>query len=303
MEKAMNNDQRLKIHELGFLELRTKPSLQELSDYYEKNYYQNESASYRKSYSNIEKEIINLRVMQRATMARSFLGIASRMNGRMLDVGCGEGFALSYFHALGWQVSGIDFSSSGVEHMNPHCLPFVKQGDVFIQLQNLINTNNKYNIVWLSNVLEHVLDPVSLLSSLHNLVDPDGLLVVTVPNDGNFYHESLYKSGDIPNRFWIAIPDHISYFTKESLNRIATATKWDCLELQGDFPIDWYLANKTSNYVTDRSLGPSAHKARLMLEQLIGLAGTDAANRFYSSLAEVGFGRNLTAYLKPQIIL
>lgn len=296
----MKNDPRLKMHELGFLELREKPSLKELGDYYEEKYYQNESAGYRKSYSELEANVINLRVMQRAAMARSFMGSTS--NGRILDVGCGEGFALSHFHALGWQVSGIDFSRAGVEQMNPHCLPFVQQGDIFLQLEHLISGNEKYNIVWLSNVLEHVLDPVLLLNSLRQLIEPDGLLVVTVPNDGNIYHESLFESGDIPHRFWIAIPDHISYFTKESLNRIATATNWDCLALQGDFPIDWYLANECSNHIIDRQSGSSAHKARLRLEQLIGLAGIDAANRFYSSLAEVGFGRNLTAYLRPQSI-
>lgn len=294
----MKNDPRLKKHELGFLELNTKPSPQELKDYYEKNYYQNESANYRKSYSTLEKEVIDLRIMQRATMARSFLD--TKLKGKMLDVGCGEGFVLSQFHSLGWEVGGIDFSRAGVEQMNPHCLPFVQQGDVFQHLQNQISSEKKYNIVWLSNVLEHVLDPISLLISLRQLVDPKGLLVVTVPNDGSLYHESLLENGDIPNKFWVAIPDHISYFTKESLNRIANATNWDCLAFQGDFPIDWYLANESSNYVADRSLGPAAHKARLMLEQLIGVAGTDAANKFYSSLADVGFGRNLTAYLRPQ---
>ncbi|SEL63351.1 class I SAM-dependent methyltransferase, partial [Ectothiorhodospira marina] len=207
---------------------------------------------------------------------------------------------ISYFRSLGWQVAGIDFSRAGVEQMNPDCAQFVQQGDVFRLLDARIAAGEKHDLVWLGNVLEHVLDPVGLLQSLRRLVSADGLLVVTVPNDGNAYHEALLESGQIPNRFWIAIPDHISYFTADSLKRTAAATGWQCLALQGDFPIDLYLAHEGSNYVADRSRGPAAHQARLGLERLIGMAGPDAANRFYASLAEVGLGRNITAYLRPQ---
>lgn len=291
-------DSRLKRHELGFLELSEKPSPQSLAAYYEQTYYQNESSSYRKSYSALETEVIGLRIAQRSAQARALLG--GDACGRMLDVGCGEGFVLSHFLSLGWQVAGIDFSRAGVEQMNPGCLPFVQQGDVFQLLETQITAGERYNLVWLGNVLEHVLDPVGLLRSLRQIISSEGLLVITVPNDGNAYHEALLESGDIPDRFWIAIPDHLSYFTAESLKSIASATGWDCLALQGDFPIDFYLAHEGSNYVTDRSRGPAAHKARLRLEYLIGSAGPDTANRFYTSLAEVGLGRNLIAYLRPQ---
>lgn len=291
-------DSRLKRHELGFLELSEKPSPQSLAAYYEQTYYQNESSSYRKSYSALEAEVIGLRIAQRSAQARALLG--GDACGRMLDVGCGEGFVLSHFLSLGWQVAGIDFSRAGVEQMNPDCLPFVQQGDVFQLLETQITAGERYNLVWLGNVLEHVLDPVGLLRSLRQIISSEGLLVITVPNDGNAYHEALLESGDIPDRFWIAIPDHLSYFTAESLKSIASATGWDCLALQGDFPIDFYLAHEGSNYVTDRSRGTAAHKARLRLEYLIGSAGPDTANRFYTSLAEVGLGRNLIAYLRPQ---
>jgi SAM-dependent methyltransferase len=293
------HDPRLRRHELGFLEVVDKPSPQALAAYYEKTYYQNESGSYRKTYSALEAEVIRLRIAQRANQVIALSGERVE-SGRMLDVGCGEGFVLSHFLALGWQVSGIDFSRAGVEQMNPDCAPFVQQGDVFQLLEARIAMGDKYGLVWLGNVLEHVLDPVGLLNSLRRIVSPSGMLVATVPNDGNAYQESLYESGDIRERFWIAIPDHISYFTADSLKRTLAATGWQCLSLQGDFPIDLYLAHEGSNYVADRSRGPAAHQARLRLEHLIGMAGHDAANRFYESLAEVGLGRNITAYLRPQ---
>jgi hypothetical protein len=150
----------------------------------------------------------------------------------------------------------------------------------------------------LGNVLEHVLDPIALLESLQGLTTNLGLLVVTVPNDGSKFQEWLYESKAIPNRWWIAPPDHISYFTPKTLQRTANATGWDCLAIQADFPIDIYLAHSGSNYVTDKANGALAHQARLQLERLIFDSGLRSANEFFSALASVGLGRNVTAFMR-----
>ncbi len=142
-------------------------------------------------------------------------------------------------------------------------------------------------------------NPVDLMRALHAIMKPSGLLVVAVPNDGSAYHEALLQSGAIPERFWIAIPDHLSYFTRASLETTAEATNWAVRDVQGDFPIDLFLSHPASNYVADREQGPAAHSARLGLENMIGAAGTDKANAFYTALAGVGLGRNLIAYLSP----
>ena len=290
-------DPRLRRHNLGFWELAQKPRTTELAAYYEKNYFQNEMASYSKSYSELETQVINLRISLRAAQVAEITGRDTP--GSMLDVGCGEGFVLRHFSLLGWEAAGIDFSRAGIDHNNPEYAHLTKQGDIFQLLAEKIDASEKHDLDCLGNVLEHVLDPVALLKSLRQLVRPDGLLVVTVPNDGNAYQEALLGSGAISERFWIALPDHISYFTAYSLRQTAVATGWQCLALQGDFPIDFFLAHPGSNYVADKTCGPAAHLARLQLEQLIGQSGHAPANRFYTALAEVGLGRNLTAYLRP----
>lgn len=293
------NDARLRRHSFGFLEAVDRPTPQALSEYYEQAYYQNEaSSSFRKSYSPEELEVIELRIAQKAAQARMLL--SKDQPGSLLDVGCGEGFVLRFFERIGWQVQGIDYSRAGVQQVNPDYIDHVEQGDVFKLLEARIASEKQFDLVWLGNVLEHVLDPVGLLHSLRQLVAPGGLLVVTVPNDGTAYHEQLYASGVITDRFWIAMPDHLSYFNADSLRQIAEATRWDCLAILGDFPIDLFLAHEGSNYVADRSRGPAAHRARLTLERLIGQAGIEASNRFYAALADVGFGRNLTAFLRPK---
>lgn len=294
--EPLATDPRLRRHDLGFLELADKPSQEELLNYYQNKYYQNESGNYRKTYSELEHAVISLRIAQRARQITLFRGEAP---GTLLDVGCGEGFVLRHFANLGWSVSGLDFSKAGVEIMNPECASYVSQGDVFDLLNKKIQANQNYDLVWLGNVLEHVLDPIALLHSLRKLVNSSGLLLITVPNDGNQYHEYLYQNEKIPERWWVAIPDHISYFTADSLKHSVEKCGWDCLAIHGDFPIDWFLANEEANFLTNKSRGSAAHEARLSLEYLIGKAGLDKANRFYECLADVGLGRNITAYVRP----
>lgn len=292
------DDSRLKLNSYGFLEASTPPSLDELQDYYAKRYYQNESGNYRKSYSEQELAYIQLKIEQKAHLASKLRG--HNETGSFLDVGCGEGFALAYFDSIGWHVAGIDFSVGGLETMNSHMLSNVEIGDTYTVLNKYIASGKQYDLVWLSNVLEHVLDPVELLISLQKIVVSNGLLIVTVPNDGSKYQEFLLKNGNVATRFWIALPDHLSYFTYESLINTAEATGWLCRDILADFPIDLFLLHPESNYVIDRSAGSAAHKARIDFELHVGYYSHEIVNSFYSSLAQIGLGRNLTAFLKPK---
>jgi hypothetical protein len=124
--------------------------------------------------------------------------------------------------------------------------------------------------------------------------------VVTVPNDGSMLQENLYESGDIPDRFWIALPDHLAYFSADSLAATADRTGWRCLEMIGDFPVDLFLLHEGSNYIRDRSKGPAAHQARVRMELMLARLPTGRANELFRSLARAGLGRNITAFLTPK---
>jgi len=289
-------DDRLRRHALGFLQVRDIPSPSELTEYYARQYYQQEKSNYRRSYPPEELDWIQIKLAQKHAAISELIG---NKTGSLLDVGCGEGFAMAYFLQQGWTVSGIDHSDHGLAQINPALLPFLRTGDVFHFLNNAIASSEQYDLVWLSNVLEHVTDPVELLQSLKELVTPGGVLVVTVPNDGTLLQEYLYESAQISERFWIAIPDHISYFNSDSLRSVAESCGWSCTRIIADFPIDWFLSHPGSNYVSNREMGAAAHKARIMLDRLMAHSAPEAVNRFYESMATLGLGRQITAYLRP----
>jgi 2-polyprenyl-3-methyl-5-hydroxy-6-metoxy-1,4-benzoquinol methylase len=291
------NDPRLIRHPLSFWQLRDIPDAETLKSYYAKRYYQQNNGNYRVQYSQEELDWLKTKLSQKLAAATNLRG---GLSGTFLDVGCGEGFAMAFFQKKGWTVAGIDYSDSGLQSMNPDMLPYLKTGDVFELLEETAATENKFDLVWLSNVLEHVNDPIELLNAIRKLVSENGVLVVTVPNDGTELQEFLFEKNYIKEHFWIAVPDHISYFNVASLRAITEACGWKCSRIIADFPIDWFLMHSGSNYVAERSLGPKAHRARIDLDLMMGAYPADQVNAFYESMANLGMGRDITAYLQPK---
>lgn len=288
-------DDRLRRHPLGFWQLKEPPDSDTLRAYYADRYYQESRGNYRREYSAEEIAWFRIRIERIAAAAAAARG--DKGAGRLLDVGCGEGFAMDRLSRSGWTVHGLDYSRAGLEAMNPHLLDRIETGDLPALLEDHASAGHRYDLVWLTNVLEHVEDPVALLTRLRGLVSPGGACVVTVPNDASDWQEFLYSSNCIPERFWIAIPDHLSYFDLNSLRATATATGWRCARVMADFPIDWFLGNPESEYVSDKSRGPGAHRARVAVDTVLAEQPVEKVNDFYAAMAEVGMGRQLTAIL------
>jgi len=288
---------RIKKNKLGYFELVNKPTRQKLTSYYERQYYQKEKSTYRHEYTKDELKLIDHRIQIKYSKLLKLYSF--KKQSKILDVGCGEGYVMKYFLNKGWDVSGIDFSLSAIKINNPQLIKLINIGDIFDLIDRIIISKKKYDVLWLGNVLEHVLSPQSLLIKLKKIIKKKGFLVVTVPNDISFYHDSLLKDKLISKRFWIAAPDHISYFSKTSLENIAKFTGWNSEGMMSDFPVNFFLSNSESNYINKNRKGKNVHLARIYLEKIISNSNIDNVISFYSSLANLELGRNLTAYLRP----
>ena len=305
-------------NELGYYEITRKPTPEELRDYYAQRYYQENRSSYQPDYSAAEREHIEGKLRLRhwvltqllppagptaigaATGAQASAETAHSPARIFLDVGCGEGWALDYFQRQGWDVLGLDFSSFSLEQFHPGLRGSLRAGNLYDGLQELIAEGRQFDVLWLDNVLEHVLDPAELLRRCRALTRPGGVLMVDVPNDFSPLQQHLLAAGHIDRPFWVALPDHLSYFGAEGLRNLAAATGWHTAKTLGDQPIDLHLFNPATNYVMDRSLGKGAHQARLEQDNfLLRTAPLPAVAAYYEALAGVGLGRSIVAFLQP----
>ena len=83
----------------GFKNVTPMPTAEELSRFYNSNYY--DSKGYSIKYT--DEEIIHKNIL--ATEIEFFL---KQKVGSILDIGCGEGFVLNHFDKQGWKVTGLD---------------------------------------------------------------------------------------------------------------------------------------------------------------------------------------------------
>ncbi len=285
------------VNEYGFVEVSSKPTVDELAAYYREKYYQQESSNYQNVYSKEELQYFQHKDEEKLWVLEHMGGVNK---GRLLDIGCGEGFTLANFESRGWSVKGLDFSTYGLEAHNQSMVRHLVQGDIFQSVKCLIEDKEKFDVVIMNNFLEHALDPAAILVDASELLAPKGVLVIQVPNDFSLLQEFLVDEGRVSKRFWIAYPDHPSYFSRDSLKNFCAAFGWKELFCMADFPIDWYLANKHSNYIENAGRGRAAHGARIDIDTLLHKASLQKKIDLYRALADVGFGRQLVGfYSKP----
>jgi 2-polyprenyl-3-methyl-5-hydroxy-6-metoxy-1,4-benzoquinol methylase len=286
-------DRRVRRHPFGYWEIADKPSAEELQKFYSEHYFQAQEAFYRPAYPPEERSFIQAKIQQAWAQVRAIRGEAS---GQFLDVGCGEGFALAFFQKMGWQCEGLDYSVAGLENHHPELLDVVSTGDLSVLLAERIQAGMRYDLVWLSHVLEHSPDPPGLLTGIQGILSDSGVLVVKVPNDFSAFQMNLVHAGHIDRPFWVGPPAHLAYFDRESLEQAAAACGLRCREVLADFPIDWFLMHPASNYIRDRAQGNAAHQARILFENSLNELPPARVNAFYAAMASVGLGRTLTGF-------
>ena len=114
--------------------------------------------------------------------------------GRVLEVGCGAGERLSRFRALGWDVMGQEVDTTAASGAEKRTGAHVHVGPV----EDLVAQGQSFDAVVMNHVIEHVLDPVSLLASCRRLLKPGGQLVCVTPNTDSWGLPSIRQGLALP---------------------------------------------------------------------------------------------------------
>lgn len=97
---------------------------------------------------------------------------------RMLDVGCGYGFALDLGSFLfGWHGIGVDPSIAAARGRVDLGLD-IRSG----LLDDSVGLDERFDVIFSSEVLEHVADPAAFVASLVARLSDDGVLLLTTPD-------------------------------------------------------------------------------------------------------------------------
>ena len=284
--------------EYGYRHLSPIPSAEEVEKFYREEFYSsqyglcNDSSQEKKS----EDRIFNHgRYEDICAILEGQLG---PLHGKSLfDIGCGFGELLLFAQEKGMQVAGME--------VVPEAVSFLQGKNISVFLSTIDDTDfshmsqgKRYSVVTLLNVLEHLREPARTLREIREqLLEPNGVLVVDVPNEFNPLQTAARDVLGL-GEWWVAAPVHINYFTPVSLQRLLQACGYEVIDLLSSFPLELFLL-MGDVYVGDNILGHQCHKKRVLFEENLRKAGKSAELRdFYRMLGNGGFGRQIVCFGK-----
>lgn len=153
---------------------------------------------------------------------------AFRGTERLLDVGCNEGRGLQLYQQNGFAVEGLELNTTAAAVAQ-------RQGfTVHTQLIELFQPTQPYDVVVLSNVLEHSLEPLKMLDHVHRLLRPGGQVWISCPNN-----QSWLRSLFGPNWINWHVPFHTVHFSAATLRQLLSQAGFTQVQVHNRTPALW----------------------------------------------------------------
>jgi 2-polyprenyl-3-methyl-5-hydroxy-6-metoxy-1,4-benzoquinol methylase len=99
--------------------------------------------------------------------------------GKALQLGCGHGDQTTEIYQYYKDITVVDAAPQFLERVKALALPNVK---VVESLFEEYETQEKFHMIMISHVLEHLIDPVAVLKRVKEFLAPGGKIFVVVPN-------------------------------------------------------------------------------------------------------------------------
>jgi 2-polyprenyl-3-methyl-5-hydroxy-6-metoxy-1,4-benzoquinol methylase len=196
--------------------LNPQPSDQTLQSIYNANYFLNSDSAEAK---------LKVSEIKRAT-ARIYLELiehyAGNLRGKLLEIGSGTGDFLVEAQAQGFEVTGIEYSEHAVNTARARLQ--TGTGRVISgEVDKLDLPADSFDVCVLSDVIEHARNPEKLLTAVHRLLKPNGILFLAVPSWDSW-------SAKLMGQHWIEFkPEHLFYFNRTSLENLLFVTNFNRL--------------------------------------------------------------------------
>jgi SAM-dependent methyltransferase len=136
------------------------------------------------------------------------------VKGSLLDVGCGSGKYLELARREGWRAVGIEPSEQAASVVAERGFEVIVGDALSVDFPP-----ERFDRVRCAHVLEHVTDPVLLLTRMRDAVKPGGALEILVPNPGSLWSRVF-------RNYWhgLELPRHLYHYRVEDIRALARCT-------------------------------------------------------------------------------
>ncbi len=132
---------------------------------------------------------------------------------RFLEIGCSVGTVCEAAHQLGLQPHGIDLDADAVgkakelfgNHATFESLP----------IGALAQRGDQYDMVYMSEVVEHVNDPEAFINDVAKVMAPGAMLYLTAPDGAHYGVPKDFATWNMVNP-----PNHLTYFSRKGIRQL-----------------------------------------------------------------------------------
>jgi 2-polyprenyl-3-methyl-5-hydroxy-6-metoxy-1,4-benzoquinol methylase len=162
----------------------------------------------------LENEKAFLRLQQLALKDAGFYKLEKSLLLRaippsLLDIGCATGALLAVLRDSGWRVTGVEISPSAQYGRDVRKLDIKN-----LPLEENNFSDDSFDVVLASHLIEHLNDPRSFLNDVHRILRVSGHVFITTPNINGF------QARLFGGRWRSAIFDHLYLFSINTLKKM-----------------------------------------------------------------------------------
>jgi 2-polyprenyl-3-methyl-5-hydroxy-6-metoxy-1,4-benzoquinol methylase len=268
-----------------FIHIKPYPTMEDLTEIYQNEFYQNIKPNYIKKY---EEELEYWKMIYHEKLEIIEQHVKDR---KILDIGCGAGFFLKEAKNRKWDVMGVEPSSMAANYAKKNGIKVIEK------MFEKVEINEKFNAIHLDAVLEHSISPNKVLQKCHSILDDNGIIIVEVPNDFNPL-QKIVEEAYGKREWWIAPSEHLNYFTFQSIINLIEANGFEILLKDATFPLELFLL-MGNDYVKDGEIGKEKHQERMRMElNFMKNNGLELKQKIYQKFADLEIGRRLIIYAK-----
>jgi|GEM_PF-452579 len=136
--------------------------------------------------------------------------VPDKSSTKILEIGSGLGYLTYSLNMAGYNVTGMDVSQTAVSQAIKNFGEHYICADLFGYSRL---APESYDIIILTEVIEHVSNPLEFIKSMIRLLKPGGRTIITTPNK-SFYPREVIWASDLP-------PVHCWWLSEDSMNNIA----------------------------------------------------------------------------------
>ncbi len=157
-----------------------------------------------------------------AKVLRHLSGLVPSREG-LLDVGCGNGFVLELALDLGWHgVRGVEPSEDAIAHAPARVAHLIEPGF----LQRGMFAPESFDAVTLFQVLDHLADPGEVLSEVHRLLRPGGVVLALNHN------VDAWSARVLRERSPIFDVEHTYLYSPQTMRRLFSQVGFDVISVK-----------------------------------------------------------------------